>query len=150
MRAVVQRVSNASVEVTGQTIGKIDNGLVVLLGIEQIDNEDDAAWLVSKIMKLRIFPDEEKNMNLSLTDISGELMLVSQFTLHAKTKKGNRPSFIQAAAPECAEKLYNKTKSLFTDQLGRRLKCGKFGADMNISIINNGPVTILIDTQNKE
>lgn len=150
MRAVIQRVSEASVSIEKETISTIQNGLVVLLGIEEEDEIEDSEWLVKKIAGLRIFADENGNMNLSLKEVDGQVLLVSQFTLHAKTKKGNRPSFIKAARPEKANPLYLKTKKLFDTELRKEIQTGKFGAMMQVSLVNDGPVTILLDTKNKE
>lgn len=150
MRALIQRVSHARVEVEQKTCGQIDIGLVVLLGIEEADEESDAAWLLSKIIQLRIFNDSENKMNASLRDIDGQLLIVSQFTLHAQTKKGNRPSFIRAAHPEKAKKLYEYFISLAEKELGVRPETGIFGANMQVSLCNDGPVTIWMDTKNKE
>ncbi len=148
MRALIQRVSRASVSVNNEIIGAIDQGLMVLLGIAHNDSIKDIDWLVGKITNLRIFSDEEGKMNLSVTDIGGKILVVSQFTLHASTKKGNRPSFINAARPETAIPLYEKFKM----ELGKivPVACGEFGADMKVSLINDGPVTIWIDSQQKE
>jgi len=150
MRAIIQRVSEASVTVENVKISSIKAGLMILLGIEQEDSEEDAQWLVRKICSLRIFGDENGNMNHSLQDIKGELLLVSQFTLHAKIKKGNRPSFIKAASPEIANKLYEKTKQIFNTELNQNIAAGKFGAMMQVQLINDGPITLIIDTKNKE
>jgi D-tyrosyl-tRNA(Tyr) deacylase len=150
MRAVIQRVLQASVQVEGKSIGQIAHGLLVLLGIEHADTADDCIWLANKIAKLRIFADENGNMNRSIQETHGEILLISQFTLHAKTKKGNRPSFIEAAPPEQAIPLYEKMKIELIQLLQKPLQCGEFGADMKVSLINDGPVTICIDTKNKE
>lgn len=150
MRAVIQRVSEASVGIDGQKVAVIDRGLLVLLGVEGGDTVEDADWLASKIAALRIFSDKDGLMNHSVQDVGGELLVVSQFTLHAKTKKGTRPSFIRAAKPETAVPLYNR----FIEQLritsDRPVHTGEFGAMMEVSLVNSGPVTILIDTKNKE
>ena len=150
MRAVIQRVEKASVVVLDKEIAKIEQGLLVLLGIEIEDAKEDALWLVSKIAALRIFSDEKGVMNKSITESGGEVIVVSQFTLHAKTKKGNRPSYIKAARPEQAIPLYEQFKEDLSLVIGRQVQSGEFGADMKVSLINDGPVTILIDTKNKE
>jgi D-tyrosyl-tRNA(Tyr) deacylase len=150
MRAIVQRVSSASVVIAGVLKSSIGQGLLVLLGIEGIDDEDDIKWLSSKIVQLRIFNDEQGVMNLSLKDTGGEILLISQFTLHAATKKGNRPSYIRAAKPELALPLYNKMISQLQQELGRQISTGEFQADMKVSLTNDGPVTIVMDTKNKE
>lgn len=150
MRAVIQRVSEASVKVDDQLISEIKLGLLVLLGVEEDDSEEDVKWLSKKLVSLRIFSDENHNMNLSLEDVKGDILMVSQFTLHAKTKKGNRPSFIKAARPEKAEDLYLKTRTELETLLNKPVRTGKFGAMMKVSLVNDGPVTILIDTKNKE
>ncbi|MFZ1677170.1 MAG: D-aminoacyl-tRNA deacylase [Saprospiraceae bacterium] len=150
MRAVVQRVSNASVISDGILTGTIENGLLVLLGIEHDDHRQDAEWICEKIRYMRIFSDNEGKMNLSVEDIGGELMVISQFTLHASTKKGNRPSFIKAARPEQATELYNYFKEYLKQRTGKDIASGVFGADMKVSLVNDGPVTIIIDSKNKE
>ena len=150
MRVVIQRVSNAIVVSNGIPTGEIGKGLVVLLGIEQVDTEEDAIWLADKIRQLRIFADDDQKMNLSLEDINGEIIVVSQFTLHASTKKGNRPSFIKAARPEHAIPLYNYFIDILNQQLQCKVHTGIFGADMQVSLTNDGPVTIIIDSKNKE
>jgi len=150
MRAVIQRVSRASVSIEGSVKSEIGNGLLVLLGIEEADNEEDIKWLANKIYQLRIFNDEKGIMNLSMEDIKGEIIVVSQFTLHAKTKKGNRPSYIKAARPEKAIPLYNSFIDYFHKLSGTKPGSGEFGAMMDISLVNDGPVTIIIDTKNKE
>jgi D-tyrosyl-tRNA(Tyr) deacylase len=150
MRVVIQRVKEASVKVENKVIGDIQTGLVVLTGIEDEDSEEDALWLVNKICQMRIFDDEEGVMNLSLEDVRGNILAISQFTLHAKTKKGNRPSYIRAAGPEKAEPLFNFFVSQLSDRLGKRVPTGQFGAHMNILLNNDGPVTIIVDTKNKE
>ncbi len=149
MRAVIQRVSEASVTIDGIIKSKIGNGLLVLLGIEAADNEEDISWLSQKICNMRLFDDADGVMNLSAMDVNGELMLVSQFTLHASTKKGNRPSYIAAARPEIAIPLYEKMVAQLQTDLGKTIATGTFGADMKIALVNNGPVTILIDSKNK-
>lgn len=150
MRVVVQRVKKASVQINQQTYTSIGQGLLILLGIEQADEETDVDWLVAKIVKLRIFNDEQGVMNVSVQDIKGECMVVSQFTLHALVKKGNRPSYIRAALPEKATPLYEKFIQKLEKELSTKVATGIFGADMQVSLINDGPVTIVIDTKNKE
>ena len=150
MRAVIQRVLAASVSIGGTINSKIDKGLMILLGIEETDTEEDILWLCGKIVRLRIFNDAEGVMNLAVTDIKGEILVVSQFTLHASTKKGNRPSYIKAARPETAIPLYEKFIQQLSVELGKPIATGEFGADMQVSLINDGPVTIIIDTKNKE
>ncbi|GGH40873.1 D-tyrosyl-tRNA(Tyr) deacylase [Mangrovimonas yunxiaonensis] len=150
MRAVIQRVSKASVTIAGKTVAKIDEGLLVLLGIEHADTEEDIAWLSKKINNLRIFNDENGVMNQSLIDINGQAIVVSQFTLHANTKKGNRPSYIKAAKPDVAIPLYTTFVKQFEAHLGKPIQTGEFGADMKVALLNDGPVTIIIDTKNKE
>tara|TARA_Y100001972_G_C7648659_1_gene326074 strand:+ start:175 stop:624 length:450 start_codon:yes stop_codon:yes gene_type:complete len=148
MIAVIQRVSHASVSIAGIIKGEINSGLVVLIGIEKEDNHEDITWLTQKLVNLRIFADEEGKMNLSVKDIHGEILIVSQFTLHASTKKGNRPSFIKAAKPETAIPLYEKFVHEVSS-LGVPVKTGEFGANMQINLLNDGPVTLIIDTKNK-
>lgn len=150
MRIVIQRVSNASVEINGSVKSSISKGLMVLIGIEEADTKTDVEWLCAKIVNLRIFDDEHGVMNRSVVDISGEILVVSQFTLHASTKKGNRPSYIRAARPEQAIPLYEYFCSLLEENIGKPVQTGVFGADMQVSLINNGPVTIIIDSKNKE
>lgn len=150
MRAVIQRVSHASVKVEGECTGQIGKGLLVLIGIEDADTEEDASWLSSKIVQLRIFNDDAGVMNLSVQDIEGEVLVVSQFTLHAATKKGNRPSYIRASKPDVAVPLYEFFKSRLSADLGKNVSSGVFGADMKVELLNDGPVTIMIDTKNKE
>ena len=150
MRVIVQRVSSASVEVEGLIVGSIDKGMMVLVGIEDADTVEDVQWLSSKLTQLRIFNDEAGVMNVSIKDSNGQILLVSQFTLHASTKKGNRPSYIKAARPEMAIPLYERFKEQLEMDLGRSIAAGIFGADMQVSLINDGPVTIFIDTKNKE
>ena len=150
MRVVIQRVSKASVTISGSEVASIHHGLLILLGIEEEDTQEDIDWLVSKIAKLRIFSDEAGNMNLSVMDTNGDVFVVSQFTLHASTKKGNRPSFIKAAKPEIAIPLYEKFVSTLENQLGKKVATGEFGAMMEVALINDGPVTIIIDSKNKE
>jgi D-tyrosyl-tRNA(Tyr) deacylase len=150
MRAVIQRVEKASVVISEKEIAKIEQGLLVLLGIEIEDTKEDALWLASKIAGLRIFSDEKGVMNNSISESDGEVIVVSQFTLHAKTKKGNRPSYIKSARPEQAIPLYEQFKDDLALIIGRQVQSGEFGADMKVSLINYGPVTILIDTKFKE
>ena len=150
MKAVIQRVSESSVTINNEIVEKIKKGLLVLVGIEDADNQEDINWLTSKIANLRIFPDENEVMNLSLKDIDGEIIVVSQFTLHAATKKGNRPSYIKASKPEIAIPLYNSFVQQMEKELGKKVQTGQFGADMKVSLVNDGPVTIIIDTKNKE
>jgi D-tyrosyl-tRNA(Tyr) deacylase len=150
MRLVIQRVSQASVTVENQIIAQIANGLLVLLGIESEDSEEDVDWLIQKTSQMRIFSDEEGKMNCSLQDIDGELLVVSQFTLHASTKKGNRPSFIAAARPDHAIPLYQSFIRKAQVVIQKQVQSGSFGADMKVSLINDGPVTITIDSKNKE
>lgn len=150
MRVVIQRVTNASVTIHGNVKSAIGPGLLILLGIEDADTSDDVEWLSSKICNLRIFNDEAGVMNLSVKDISGDLILVSQFTLHASTKKGNRPSYIKAARPETAIPLYEKMISKLGEDLEKPVLTGEFGADMKVELLNDGPVTIVIDSKNRE
>lgn len=150
MRVVVQRVSEASVTIDGRIKGEIGSGLLVLLGIEEADGQEDIDWLVKKIINLRIFPDENGVMNTSLVDSHGELLLISQFTLHASTKKGNRPSYIRAAKPEIAIPLYQSFISRLEQNLEKEIQTGEFGADMKVRLLNDGPVTICIDSKNRE
>ena len=150
MRVVVQRVSQASVTVSETVISEIRKGVLILLGIEAADTEEDIKWLTNKIGNLRIFNDEEGVMNLSLKDIKGEVIIVSQFTLHAAIKKGNRPSYIKAARPEFAEPMYEQFVKQMSIDIGAKVQTGKFGAMMDVKLINDGPVTLLIDTKNKE
>ena len=150
MRVVIQRVSRASVMINKKIRSEIRNGLLVLTGIEESDNETDSEWLSNKIVQLRIFDDSNGIMNLSVLDTGGEILIVSQFTLHAKTKKGNRPSYIRAASPEIAIPLYDKFVERLSTLLGKEVQTGEFGAMMQIELINDGPVTIIIDTKEKE
>jgi D-tyrosyl-tRNA(Tyr) deacylase len=149
MRAVIQRVKKASVTIDERVAGEIEQGLLVFLGVGHEDTEEDMDWLVNKLVNLRIFSDDAGKMNLSLLDIKGEILLVSQFTLFAKTKKGNRPSFVGSASPDLAIPLYEKTILKFKEHVPH-VATGEFGADMQVSLINDGPVTIAIDTKNKE
>ncbi|MGV3660667.1 MAG: D-aminoacyl-tRNA deacylase [Prosthecobacter sp.] len=146
MRLVLQRVSSASVTIDGQIAGQIGAGLMILAGIEGEDTAEDLAWLVQKVTQMRIFSDADDKMNLSVKDIGGELLVVSQFTLHANTKKGNRPSFIRAARPEQAVPLYEQFLSMLEADLGKPVARGVFGADMKVALVNDGPVTLILDT----
>jgi D-tyrosyl-tRNA(Tyr) deacylase len=150
MKAVIQRVSQSSVKVNGKTLGQTSLGLLILLGIEEVDNRTDAEWLAKKVIGLRIFSDEHGKMNLNIEAARGELLVISQFTLHASTKKGTRPSFIKAARPEQAIPLYEAFIEECEKMIGKSVARGRFGADMQVELINDGPVTITIDTQNKE
>lgn len=150
MRVVLQRVNRASVSIDGIIISEIGEGLMVLVGIENQDTQEDIEWLSGKISRLRIFRDDEGAMNRSISEIDGDILCVSQFTLHAKTKKGNRPSFIHAAKPDVAIPLYKQFVEQLSKDLGKKVKTGKFGANMQIDLLNDGPVTIFIDTKNKE
>jgi D-tyrosyl-tRNA(Tyr) deacylase len=150
MKIVIQRVLESSVTINGKIKSSIEKGLLILLGIEDADTDEDIKWLCQKIVNLRIFPDENGVMNKSILEIGGDILLVSQFTLHASTKKGNRPSYIKASKPDFAVPMYEKfIKQLETD-LGKTVQTGEFGADMKVALINDGPVTIIIDSQNKE
>jgi len=150
MRAVIQRASRASVTVDGNITGSIGTGLMILLGIEDADNTEDITWLSNKIVNLRIFNDEEGVMNRSVKEVDGEILLVSQFTLHAAVKKGNRPSYIKASKPDIAIPLYEQMIAQLTQDLGKPIPTGIFGADMKVELVNDGPVTIIIDTKAKE
>ncbi|WP_374539754.1 D-aminoacyl-tRNA deacylase [Flavobacterium sp.] len=150
MKAVIQRVLQSSVTIDQKIVAQIEQGLLVLVGIEDADTKEDIDWLTSKIANLRIFGDENQVMNLSVKDIKGEMLVVSQFTLHALTKKGNRPSYIKAARPEIAVPLYESFVQQMEIELGKKVQTGQFGADMKVALINDGPVTIIIDTKNKE
>ena len=150
MRAVIQRVTSASVAIDGTVKSAIQNGLLVLIGIEDADTNEDMEWLSNKIINLRIFDDENKVPNISVKDINGDILLVSQFTLHAATKKGNRPSYIKASKPDVAIPLYEKMIVQLEKDLGKKIFTGEFGADMKVELLNDGPVTIWIDTKNKE
>ncbi|MBP1671621.1 MAG: D-tyrosyl-tRNA(Tyr) deacylase [Bacteroidetes bacterium] len=150
MKVVIQRVSEASVSVGGNITGKIGRGLMILVGIEESDSESDIEYLTKKIVNLRIFDDSQGVMNISLLDTGGEILLVSQFTLHAQTKKGNRPSYIKAARPETAIPIYEKFKKSLTIASGIEVKSGIFGAEMKVSLVNEGPVTIIIDTKEEK
>ena len=150
MRVVVQRVSQSSVVIESDIVSSISKGLLILLGVENNDTLDDVNWLIRKIINLRIFTDIDGKMNNSIVDIKGDILVVSQFTLHAKIKKGNRPSYIQAAGQEQAVELYEKFKNDLSESISKEVFSGDFGADMQVSLVNNGPVTIIIDTKNKE
>ncbi|HEX7260483.1 MAG TPA: D-aminoacyl-tRNA deacylase [Luteolibacter sp.] len=150
MRAVIQRVRESSVESGGQIVANIGPGLLILLGVEEADEMDDVKWLSGKIAKMRIFPDAEDKMNLSITETDGEIIVVSQFTLHASTKKGNRPSFLRAAAPEISVPLYEKFCTALETELNQPVGRGIFGADMKVALVNDGPVTIFIDSRARE
>ena len=150
MRAVIQRVKEASVTVDDHATGSVGQGLLIFLGIEDADNEEDILWLSGKIVNLRIFDDSDGVMNLSVKDTGGDILLVSQFTLHASTRKGNRPSYIRASKPEIAIPLYEKMIRQLETDLGKKIQTGEFGAEMQVRLLNNGPVTITIDTKSKE
>lgn len=150
MRALIQRVSKASVTVHGEQVSAIGHGLLIFVGIEDADTQEDASWLSRKMVQLRIFDDEQKIPNISITDTNGDILLVSQFTLHAATKKGNRPSYIRASKPDKAVPLYGFLKECLENDLGKPVFTGVFGADMKVELLNDGPVTIWIDTKNKE
>ncbi len=150
MRLVIQRVKNASVTIENAVFSSINGGLMVLVGIEDADDEKDGDWLVQKLINMRIFSDAEGKMNLSVKEINGEILIVSQFTLHASTQKGNRPSFIKAARPEKAIPLYENFIKKLNAELGKEIQTGKFGADMQVELVNDGPVTIFIDSKSKE
>ncbi len=150
MRVVIQRVTEAFVKISGEIKSSIPRGLLMFLGVEEADNEEDIEWLCGKISRLRIFDDQEGVMNLSVVEVGGDILLISQFTLHASTKKGNRPSYIKAAKPEFAIPFYEKFILKLEKETGRKIFTGEFGADMKVSLINDGPVTIIIDSKNKE
>ena len=150
MRVVIQRVKNAAVEIRNKNHSSVGQGLLIFLGIENDDSEDDISWLCKKIIQLRIFDDKDGVMNLSVADVNGEILVISQFTLHAKTKKGNRPSYIKAARPDIAIPLYEKFVEKLGFYLEKEIKTGEFGALMQVSLVNDGPVTIIIDTKNKD
>ena len=150
MRAVIQRVTKASVTIDGKINGQIENGLLVLLGIEDADTAEDIGWLSTKIVNLRIFNDEKGVMNISIKEVAGNILLISQFTLHASTKKGNRPSYIKASKPEIAIPIYEKMIRQLSLELGKEIQTGIFGANMKVELLNDGPVTIVIDSKNKE
>jgi len=149
MIVVIQRASEATVKINKEIKARIGKGLMILIGIEEADGEEDISWLTKKIVNLRIFPDENEVMNKSILDIEGDILLISQFTLHASTKKGNRPSYIKAAKPDIAIPLYEKMIQTLEKELGKKIYTGEFGADMKVSLVNDGPVTILIDSKNK-
>ena len=150
MRVVIQRVSQAAVSIAGELKSSISAGMLILLGIEESDTREDITWLCSKISKLRIFPDDGGVMNLSITDMGGEILVVSQFTLHASTRKGNRPSYIRAAGPDFAIPMYEQFVEALGVETGKEIKTGEFGAMMDVSLTNDGPVTIIIDSKLKE
>ncbi|AEW85523.1 D-tyrosyl-tRNA(Tyr) deacylase [Flavobacterium columnare NBRC 100251 = ATCC 23463] len=150
MKVVIQRVSEASVTIENEIVAKIKQGLLILVGIQDLDNQEDSTWLSSKIVNLRIFDDEEGVMNRSIKDINGEIIVVSQFTLYAQTKKGNRPSYIKASKPDVAIPLYESFVKQIETDLEKPIQTGRFGADMKVRLVNDGPVTILMDTKNKE
>lgn len=149
MIAVIQRVSESSVNIEGKLKSQIGRGLMILLGIEEADNQEDIEWLSKKIVNLRIFPDDNGVMNRSVLEEGGEILLISQFTLHASTKKGNRPSYIKAAKPDIAIPMYEKMIRALESELGKAIGTGEFGADMKVSLVNDGPVTIVMDSQNR-
>ena len=150
MKVVLQRTISASVTIDSKIVAEIEQGLLVLVGIEDSDNQEDIIWLTSKIINLRIFADENEVMNLSVKDINSDIIVVSQFTLHASTKKGNRPSYIKASKPEIAIPLYESFVKKMETELGKKVQTGVFGADMKVSLVNDGPVTIIIDSKNRE
>ena len=150
MKAVIQRVLNASVTINGEVVASIEKGSLVFLGIVNKDSQDDIEWLVNKIINLRIFPDDNGMMNRSIQDVNGDVIVVSQFTLHASTKKGNRPSYIKAAKPNIAIPVYETFVLKMSEAIGKSVQTGEFGADMKVQLVNDGPVTIIIDTKNKE
>ena len=150
MRAVIQRVSQSNVKVSGEVIGEIKGGLIVLVSFVDEDNDTDLEWMTKKIVNLRIFNDEEGKMNRSVQDVGGDILLISQFTLHGSTKKGNRPSFIKAAKPDIANVMYEKFIKILEQSLGKEIQTGEFGGDMKVSLVNDGPTTIIIDSKNKE
>ncbi|WP_026715067.1 D-aminoacyl-tRNA deacylase [Flavobacterium daejeonense] len=150
MRVVVQRVSEASVTIDSQIVASIQKGLLVLVGIEDADSQEDIDWLAAKVAKIRLFGDENNVMNLSVQDVDGDIIVVSQFTLHAGTKKGNRPSYIKASKPEIAIPMYENFVRKLEQEIGKKVQTGQFGADMKVSLLNDGPVTIMIDSKNRE
>ena len=150
MRAVIQRVKSCSVDIAGQRVGSIDNGMLILLGVEAADTAEDIDWLVGKISRLRIFDDENGVMNLDINQVGGRALVVSQFTLYASTKKGNRPSYIRSAPEPISRPMYEQFVARLEQVLGTKVETGQFGADMQVSLVNDGPVTICIDTKNKE
>ena len=150
MRVVVQRVSQSNVKVSGEVIGEIKEGLMVLVSFVDEDNDTDLNWMTKKIVNLRIFNDDEGKMNRSVQDVGGDILLISQFTLHGSTKKGNRPSFIKAAKPDFANDMYEKFIKILEQSLGKRIQTGEFGGDMKVSLVNDGPTTIIIDSKDRE
>lgn len=150
MKAVIQRVTSSSVTIDNKIVAEINSGLLVLLGIEDADSQEDINWLTAKIANLRIFGDENHVMNLSLKDVDSDMIIVSQFTLHAATKKGNRPSYLKASKPEIAIPMYKRFIAQMEVELGKKVQTGEFGADMKVALLNDGPVTIIIDSKNKE
>jgi D-tyrosyl-tRNA(Tyr) deacylase len=150
MRLVIQRVNEANVKVDGEIVGAIQNGLMILVGIEDADSQEDIEWLAGKASNLRIFDDAEGVMNLSVKEVHGDILLISQFTLHASTKKGNRPSYIHASKPLVAIPLYEALIQQFEKEMSKTIQTGQFGADMKVSLLNNGPVTIILDSKNKD
>jgi|TARA_Y100001960_G_scaffold269214_1_gene294618 D-tyrosyl-tRNA(Tyr) deacylase len=150
MRVVVQRVSQSNVKVSGEIIGEINEGLMVLVSFVDEDNDTDLGWMTKKIINLRIFNDDEGKMNRSVQDIGGNILLISQFTLHGSTKKGNRPSFIKAAKPDFANVMYERFIKVLEQSLGKEIQTGEFGGDMKVSLVNDGPTTIIIDSKDKE
>ncbi|MAK06908.1 MAG: D-tyrosyl-tRNA(Tyr) deacylase [Marinoscillum sp.] len=150
MRAVIQRVSQSNVKVSGEVIGEIKGGLMVLVSFVDEDNDTDLEWMTKKIVNLRIFNDDEGKMNRSVQDVGGDILLISQFTLHGSTKKGNRPSFIKAAKPDIANVMYEKFIKILEQSLGKEIQTGEFGGDMKVSLVNDGPTTIIIDSKDRE
>ena len=150
MRAVIQRVSQSNVKVSGEVIGEIKGGLMVLVSFVDEDNDTDLEWMTKKIVNLRIFNDKEGKMNRSVQDVGGDILLISQFTLHGSTKKGNRPSFIKAAKPDIANVMYEKFIKILEQSLGKEIQTGEFGGDMKVSLVNDGPTTIIIDSKDRE
>ena len=150
MRAVIQRVSQSNVKVSGEVIGEIKGGLMVLVSFVDEDNDTDLEWMTKKIVNLRIFNDDEGKMNRSIQDVDGDILLISQFTLHGSTKKGNRPSFIKAAKPDIANVMYEKFIKILEQSLGKEIQTGEFGGDMKVSLVNDGPTTIIIDSKDRE
>ena len=150
MRAVIQRVSQSNVKVSGEVIGEIKGGLMVLVSFVDEDNDTDLEWMTKKIVNLRIFNDDEGKMNRSIQDVGGDILLISQFTLHGSTKKGNRPSFIKAAKPDIANVMYEKFIKILEQSLGKKIQTGEFGGDMKVSLVNDGPTTIIIDSKDRE
>jgi len=150
MRAVIQRVSQSNVKVSGEVIGEIKGGLMVLVSFVDEDNDTDLDWITKKIVNLRIFNDDEGKMNRSIQDVDGDILLISQFTLHGSTKKGNRPSFIKAAKPDIANVMYEKFIKILEQSLGKKIQTGEFGGDMKVSLVNDGPTTIIIDSKDRE